>query len=250
MQLQSSPSDAASFATPSRKRKADELSSAADTGASTIIAAASPAMAASPSSTNGSVVCHRPALPSPPAATIAAADSASATASAAPTAVAPRDRFVPSDWNQLLCACPSCVAEYRQHGLLWLLDEETPAAPAGESGTAAAAPSASGAPGSVLAPMSAADSSAPVGAAFDADTMVASYVERMPRGVAIDIITPFQLFQESIKRGLATFAERCPGQVVSGEVMKSIVAASKAESQEQFQQLKRQRLEGQDTLPE
>lgn len=252
MQLQ--PSDAAligaaSFATPSRKRKADELSSGADTGAGTVAAAASPAMAASPSSTNGSAICQRP-VPSPSDATsTAAADSLSTTASAAPAAVVPRDRFVPSDWNQLLCACPSCMAEYRQHGLLWLLDEEAPAAPAGEGGTAAAA-SSSGAPGSVLAPMSAADSSAPVGAAFDADHMVASYVERMPRGVAIDIITPFQLFQESIKRGLATFTERCPGQVVSGEVMQSIVAAAKAESQEQFQQLKRQRLEGQDALPE
>ena len=236
----------ADLSTPSRKRKADELEATA-TGPSSAAAAA----ASSPAS---AAQCHRP---------IAASVGSVTPASAVPSA-SPADRFVPSFWNELLCACTACTGEYHRRGLMWLLEEEpadgldTSLAAAGATPGAAASASAASAPAasssssrSVLSRMTDADIAAPLAPSFDAEVMVGSYVESMPRSLAADIVTPYALFQESIKKQLQLFAERCPGVVVTAEVMREIVREAKEESQETFQQIKRARFAGEsEALPE
>lgn len=99
--------------------------------------------------------------------------------------------------------------------------------------------------------MTDADSAAALAPSFDAEALVGSYVERMPRALAADIVTPYALFQESIKKQLALFAERCPGVVVTAEVMREMAREAKEESQHTFQQIKRARYAGQsEELPE
>jgi len=248
-----SASDDAVLTTPTRKRKADELATPAE-------ASPAPLTPATPAAANSSA-CQRPIVVAALAeAAATATDDASAASAAAPAATAPppvpvRDRFVPSDWNQFLCACPSCTEEYRTHGLLFLLDEEEPA-PAAGAAAADGAPSASVVPASssgsdsVLARMSDAESSAPVSGAFDPESMGAALVERLPRSVAVDVLTPFAQFQAAILKGLNDFAQRCPGVVVTKDIMQNIARQAKLDTDEAVRESKRQRLAGLEQLPE
>ena len=102
----------------------------------------------------------------------------------------------------------------------------------------------------MLARMSEAESSAAVDGRFDAEQMGAALVDQLPRTVALEIISPFQVFQDAIKRRLAEFAERCPGVVVTRDIMKQIAELAKQDAQDAVRKSKRQRLAGNEALPE
>lgn len=213
----------ASMQTPARKRKIDETlpNSAEATPASA--AAASTAVTPAAGEAAAPIICSRPS---------AVANSASSSSS--PVV----DRFIPGSWNAYLCFCPACMAEYTERGLAWLVDEQETEHGDGRGEA------------NLLGDMTDADANAPLEADFDSEALTASLIQNMPRATAIDVLTPFQLYQASIKRQLEEFAANHPAAVVTAEVIREITAQAKRESLDGAREMKRQRMNGEETLPE
>jgi len=244
-----------SMVTPSRKRKADQLLTPIAPPANN-----TPTGPSTPSSSTADVVCRR-IMPASSVSDVSAPSAISPSSTTEPTSLpSPQpstpsttfDRYVNGDWMSLMCTCAACSAEYRSRGLTWLLNELlNPATSADDVGSHA-----NGSNGhdhsssSILRSMTSAEMNATLSPQFDPEALTERLVSRLPRGTAIDVIQSFQYYQQSIARQLKEFGERCPGVVITAEVMQTIAARAKEESREEMQRVKRARFNGDDCLPE